>query len=150
MVKLICVHKTAFACFGQNSVDTARWALDQPLGCFMTHRIFHKETLKCFAYIRKSYSKQSRAHLAVSTEWILSKISEIWSCKSSSPFIYNLLSSLHLRILPISHWCCLGNRLYNCHLLLLSSLSTELSVNQWLHSSWQFYDFLKDTVSFDN
>ena len=43
--------------------------------------------------IRKSYSSQSRAHLTVSTEWVLSQTNENCLCESSWPFTLGLYGS---------------------------------------------------------
>ena len=40
--------------------------------------------------IRKSYSNQSRAHLATSTEWVSSQTNESCSCQLISPFTMDL------------------------------------------------------------
>jgi len=45
--------------------------------------------------IKKSYSSQSKAHLAVSTEWVSFQTNESCSCKSSSPFTMGLYGSLY-------------------------------------------------------
>ena len=45
--------------------------------------------------IRKSYSDQSRAHLAASTEWVSSQTNERCLCKSISPFTMCLYGSPH-------------------------------------------------------
>ena len=43
--------------------------------------------------VRKSYSSWSRAHLAVSTEWVLSETNKSCLCKSISPFTMGLYGS---------------------------------------------------------
>ena len=66
----------------------------QPLFvCDKTHSVdTEKETLKCFV-CKKSYSGWSRAHLAVSSEWVLSQTNESCLCELISRFHYGPLWS---------------------------------------------------------
>ena len=60
-----------------------------------------KETLKCFA-VRKSYSSQSRAHLAVSTEQVSSQTNKSCLCKSSWPFTISLYGSQYDHVIHVA------------------------------------------------
>ena len=61
--------------------------------------------------IRKSYSGQSRAHLAASTEWVSYQVNESCLCKSISPFTMKLYSStydyvIHMPLIQPPLGCC--------------------------------------------
>ena len=56
--------------------------------------------------IRKSYSGWSRAHLAVSIEWVLSQTNESCLCESSSPFTMGLNGSQYHYIIYVYSTIC--------------------------------------------
>ena len=74
----------------------------------MMHTIFRSNSGDSNAScIRRSYSDRSRAHLAVSTEWVSSETNKNSLCKSSSPFTMGLYGSLydchHVALIATSH-----------------------------------------------
>ena len=106
-----------------------------PLWHFMIHCVDQGNT----SYIRKSYSERSRAHLAVSTEWVSSKTNESCLCKLSWPFTMGLYDSLY-----DCHSC--GTNCYLAHITasnlfwhitadrevhLTNSLLAEFQVSKW-------------------
>ena len=76
---------------------------------FMMHKIIHRVTLKCFVY-----EELSRAHLAVSTEWVSSPTNECCLWKLISTFTMSHYESLHDSIISTCST--------NCHIFWVGTL----------------------------
>ena len=84
---------------------TLIWEYIYTLWCTEFTVEISKEALKCFAYKEELLSSQSRAHLAVSTEWVLSQTNRSCLCESSSPFTVGSLYDyvIHISLFATSH-----------------------------------------------